>query len=300
MCADDWSQAEVCAWHCDKPGEGHRRVVKCQETEISGMLPGPGPGSAVAKCLSFQRKVSSVIVMTRLSHVKMDWTPADAKTPIIFHFLRNKFLSEIISFWLKWICINDIFYINIPCVGSGPGHRGNFSHPQSVLCRPTLCLSVWRCWTQGSQYRVATAGVLCDGEGGHWPLLWPGTVTRVANIDWRVAPLTSARSTSNTISESHSTQSVQPQLDDPQLTGASNSDFYPECGAPAPLGPDQGRCGGVRSGLLGVARIRAGGWCQIKKGAVRPGADAGTRRSQLCVEWEMSEEKRRPGTGLSK
>ena len=149
----------------------------------------------------------------------------------------------------------------------------------------------------------------CPLWRGSWPLttvvhcwlLWPGRVTRVANIDWRVAPLTSARSTSNTISESHSTQSVQPQLDDPQLTGASNSDFYPECGAPAPLGPDQGRCGGVRSGLLGVARIRAGGWCQIKKGAVRPGADAGTRRrSQLCVEWEMSEEERRPGTGLSK
>ena len=42
--ADGWGQAGVCAWHCDKTGEGHRRVVKCQETEISGMLPGPVPG----------------------------------------------------------------------------------------------------------------------------------------------------------------------------------------------------------------------------------------------------------------
>ena len=32
--------------------------------------------------------------MTRLSRVKMDWTPADAKAHIIVHFLTNKFLSE--------------------------------------------------------------------------------------------------------------------------------------------------------------------------------------------------------------
>lgn len=52
------------------------------------------PSAAQAKCLSSQRKVSSVIVMTQLSHVKTDWTLAHAKTPIIFHFLKNKFLSE--------------------------------------------------------------------------------------------------------------------------------------------------------------------------------------------------------------
>ena len=41
-----------------------------------------------------------------------------------------------------------------------------------------------------------------------------------------------------------------------------------------------------------MLRIRAGGWCQIKKGAVRPRADAGTWPwSQLCVECEMSEEE---------
>ena len=301
MCADDWGRAEVCAWHCDKPGEGHRRVVKCQETEISGMLPGPGPGSAVAKCLSFQRKVSSVIVMTRLSHVKMDWTPADAKTPIIFHFLRNKFLSEIISFWLKWICINDIFYINIPCVGSGPGHRGNFSHPQSVLCRPTLC----PCGDVGPR-----------GASTEWPLLVSSVTGKVATDHccdpaqwqgWRIlidelhrSLQLGARPTQFQNHTRLSRCSLNWMTHNWLVTGASNSDFYPECGAPAPLGPDQGRCGGVRSGLLGVARIRAGAWCQIKKGAVRPGADAGTRRSQLCVEWEMSEEKRRPGTGLSK
>lgn len=43
---------------------------------------------------------------------------------------------------------------------------------------------------------------------------------------------------------------------------------------------------------------RPGPWCQIKKGAVKPRADAGTRRgSQLCVEWEMSEEELQPGLG---
>ena len=63
------------------------------------------------------------------------------------------------------------------------------------------------------------------------------------------------------------------------------------CGAPAPLGPDQGRCGGVRSGLLGVARIRAGAWCQIKKGAVRPGADTGPRPG-ITVMCRMGDERR--------
>ena len=34
-------------------------------------------------------------------------------------FIANKFLSGNHQFWGKWICITDIFYINIRCVGSG-------------------------------------------------------------------------------------------------------------------------------------------------------------------------------------
>ena len=294
MCADDWSQAEVCAWHCDKPGEGHRRVVKCQETEISGMLPGPGPGSAVAKCLSFQRKVSSVIVMTRLSHVKMDWTPADAKTPIIFHFLRNKFLSEIISFWLKWICINDIFYINIPCVGSGPGHRGNFSHPQSVLCRPTLCLSVWRCWTQGMVSsvtgKVATDHCCDPAQWQGWRILID-ELHRSLQLGARPTQFQNhtrlSRCSLNWMTRNWLVQVIQiftPSVG-LQLLSVQIKEGVEESGVGCSEWQGSEQAPGAK-----LRRVQSG-----------PGqTQAGTRRSQLCVEWEMSEEKRRPGTGLSK
>ena len=87
---------------------------------------------AQAKCLSFPRKVSSVIVMTRLSRVKMDWTPADAKTHIIVHFLTNKFLSENHQLLVKMNMHQCYILHKYTCVGSGHGYGGNLSHPQSV------------------------------------------------------------------------------------------------------------------------------------------------------------------------
>ena len=219
--ADDWRQAEECAWHCDNPGEGHRELSNVRKQKYRGCC----QAQAQAKCLSFPRKVSSVIVMTRLSRVKMDWTPADAKTHIIVHFLTNKFLSENHQLLVKMNMHQWYILHKYTCVGSGLAldmeeifHTHNLSNagPLSVKpCRERPDLKDTRkvtmssmfldnsiCWSplwQGSWSLIFT---VC-----HWPwrmlAAWPGRVTRVANIDWRVAPLTLPRSTSNTISESH-------------------------------------------------------------------------------------------------
>ena len=249
-----------------------------------------------AKCLSFPRKVSSVIVMTQLSHVKTDWTPADAKTPIIFHFLKNKFLSENHQLLVK-MNMHQWYILHKYTV------RGVWPWTSRKFFTPTICLMPAH--SLSLNVEVGPGGSRQSDHRRHFPVSsvtgkpvchWPWRqstrccrVTRVANIDWRVAAHFSSQHVQHNFRIALSRCSLN--LDDPHcwLVQVIRI-FTPTVGLE--LLSVQIKEGVEESEWVPMLRIRAGGWCQIKKGAVRPRADAGTWPwSQLCVECEMSEEE---------
>ena len=186
--------------------------------------------------------------MTRLSRVKMDWTPADAKTHIIVHFLTNKFLSENHQLLVKMNMHQWYILHKYTCVGSGLAldmeeifHTHNLSNVGPLSVKP--------CREAGPKGHQKSDNVINVSGQQH---LLESSVTGKLVPDFHGVPLTmedagcltrqsdkggeywltscTAHFTSEHVQHNFRITHSQcsPNLDDPQLTGASNSDFYPD------------------------------------------------------------------------